>query len=296
MIQPFNRHFNGLGVPVLVYVLRDMRQVTLRSFREVVGARAFDEGSRSIGAEEITKRLATHAAIEDDWNYRSKLIDGKLLAPRFAGKTFEPLGGVCLDLDSALGVAEWSDYANWVFPLDRKGVPQTPFNRFIETTGSKVRTPRFLELKKINCALQVYVPFSSCDFSSSSFSIALHPDYGIIGNLDSGQEVTLAEVVKGSPQAYPCLSISGPREVTADGSAELTLSLKTERGTLIKDAAPTVYLEQTAGYLPRCRLIPQDGKARFKIMALGLSTGDDIRIKAGFRHCGGLVDRTLKVV
>jgi len=296
MIKPFTRHFQDLRVPVLVSVLRDPRRVTLRTFREVVGAHALKDGTRSSDPKKIARRLARHATPDADWEYRSKLIDGAILDPRFEGRTFEPLGGVCMDLGSPLGIAEWSDYGNWVFPLDQQGAPGTPFNRYIETIGNKARTPRFLQLKRINCALQIYVPFATCDFTSCSFSIALHPDYGMIGNLDPGRKVTLADVLKGAPGAFPNLGISGPVEVKADGGALLTLSLKTSRGTLIRDAAPQVFLEQTAGYLSKHRLVPQDGKARFRIMALGLDAGDSIKVKAGFRHYSGLAEHTLRVI
>jgi len=296
MIQPFTRHFSGLGVPVLLSVLRDTRRVTLRTFRAVANVHALDEGTRAANADMIIERLTRHAEPEADWDYRSKLIDGAILEPRFVGKTFEPLGGVCLDLDSALGIAEWSDYANWVFPLDHQGAPGTPFNRYIETTSTKARTPRLLQLKKVNCALQVYVPFGSCDFSNSSFSIAFHPDFGMIGNLDPGAEVTFADVLKGASRAFPKLAISGPAEVAFDGSALLTVSLKTSSGTLIRDASPQVYLEQTAGYLPKRRVVPEDGNAQFKVTALGLEVGDSIRVKAGFRHYAGLAEHTLQVI
>jgi len=296
MIQPFTRHFPGLGVRVLLSVLRDTRRVTLRTFRQTANANALKDGIRTADPGEITERLARHAAPGADWDYRSKLVDGTILDQRFEGRTFEPLGGVCLDLDSTLGMAEWSDYGNWVFPLDNQGAPGTPFNRYIETTITKARTPRLLQLKKVNCALQVYVPFGACDFSNCSFSIALHPDYGMVGNLDPGAEVTFAEVLKGASRAFPKLAISGPAEVAIDGSALLTLSLKTSSGTLIKDASPQVYLEQTAGYMPKCRVVPQDGKAQFKVMALGLDVGDTIRVKAGFRHYGGLAEHTLQVI
>jgi hypothetical protein len=296
MIQPFTRHFSGLGVPVLLSVLRDTRRVTLRTFRAVAKAHALEKGTRSAKASAITNRLLRHAKPKTDWTYRSKLIDGGVLDPRLSGQTFKPLGGVCLDLDAAMGDAEWSDYGNWVFPLDHQGAPGTPFNRYIETTNTKARTPRLLQLKKVNCALQVYVPFGSCDFSNCSFSIALHPDYGMVGNLDPGTKITFAEVLKGASRAFPKLAISGSAEVTADGSVLLTLSLKTSSGTLIKDASPQVYLEQTAGYLPKCRVVPQDGKAQFKVTALGLDVGDSIRVKAGFRHYGGLAEHTMQVI
>lgn len=39
---------------------------------------------------------------------------------------------------------EWTDRASWVFPLDRSGIPLAPFNGYVATRETKVRTPRLL--------------------------------------------------------------------------------------------------------------------------------------------------------
>ena len=296
MITPFNRHFYGLPVRVLVSVMRDPRKVTLRTFREVAGASALADGRRTARAQELSARLTGHGGAGPDYAFRAKLIEGAVLDARFEGKAFELLGSACLDLDSPLGRGEWTDYGNWVFPLDREGAPGTPFNRYVDTVATKARTPRLLALKGMNCALQVYAPFATCDFRACSFSVALHPDYGLIGNLDAGEETTYEQVLQGAGRAFPALAISGPGEVAAGGTVTLDLALTDWQGTPVADASPEVHLDHTGGYLPHRRVVAQDGKAAFRVVALALEPGETIRIKAGFRHVSGVAEHALSVV
>jgi len=295
MIQPFTRHFFALSVPVLVQVMKSPRKVTLRTFREAEGVTVKESGSRVLKGAGVAARLGAQSrGREQDW--RGRLIAGHLLHERFDGRAFEFLGSSVLDLDGALGRSEWTDYGNWVFPLDRDGTPRTPFNRYIDSKASRVRTPRLLALKGINCALQVYVPFAAGDFDGCSFSLTLNPDYGFIGNLDPGTETTYEEVLKGAGQAFPKLGFTGPDSIPADGSVSLTLAVTDWAGNPVDDAAPEVFLESISGYLPLQRAVPTGGVAEIRVMALGLVAGESIRIKAGFRHVSGLAEHTLAVV
>ena len=295
MIQPFSRHFFALSVPVLVQVMKSPRKITLRTFREAVGVTAKESGSRVLKGAGVAARLVAQSrGREQDW--RGRLIAGHLLHERFDGRAFEFLGSSVLDLDGALGRSEWTDYGNWVFPLDQEGTPGTPFNRYIDSKASRVRTPRLLALKGINCALQVYVPFAAGDFDGCSFSLTLNPDYGLIGNLDPGTETTYEEVLKGAGQAFPKLVLSGPDSIPADGSVSLTLAVTDWAGNPVDDAAPEVFLKSIGGYLPQQRAVPIAGTAEVRVMALGLVAGESIRVKAGFRHVSGLAEHALAVV
>lgn len=295
MIQPFTRHFFALSTPVLVQVMRSERKVTVRTFREAIGAMAKESGSRVLRGSGVTARLAAQAkTAEQDW--RGRLIAGHLLDARFDGRAFEFLGATFLDLDGALGRTEWTDFGNWVFPLDRDGTPRIPFNRYIDSRDSRVRTPRLLTLRGFNCALQIYVPFADCDFDACSFSLTLHQDYGLIGNVDPGVETTYEEVLKGAGQAFPKLTFSGSETIPADGSVALSVALTDWADDPITDKAPQIFLETTGGYLPLNRIVPASGSAEVRVMALGLKSGEKIRIKAGFRHMSGLAEHTLTIV
>lgn len=55
------------------------------------------------------------------------------------------------------------------------------------------------------------------------------------------------------------------------------------------------YIEATAGYLPK-RRITGKGDCHFHLMPLGLSPGDQIKLKVGFRFVSGLVEKIVEVV
>jgi hypothetical protein len=229
--------------------------------------------------------------------FRRRPIPGLFLSSRLDAQIFEELGGVCLDLDGRLGKGEWSDRGNWLFPLDHAGIPQMPFNHFAVTRETKARTPRLLAMAGRNCSLEIYVPFASCDFDSSSFSVALHRDFGLIGNLDPGTEVTYADVLAGAQKPFADIALSTDAiELSPDSYGTITAQLVDGSGKAIKDAEAELYFEATGGYLPQQRAMTSKGKTQFRIGALGLAAGESFRVKIGFRHFSSVAEVKVQVV
>ena len=196
-----------------------------------------------------------------------------------------------------LGKGEWSDRANWVFPLNRAGIPQVPFNRFVMTRETKARTPRLLATAGRNCSLQIYAPFAICDFDSCSFSVALHRDFGMVGNLDPGIEVTYSDVLRGAQKPFAEIVLStNTIDLAPDAYGTVTAQLVDGTGKTIRDADAELYLEPTGGYLPKQRIATEKGKAKFRVGALGLEVGDSFRVKVGFRHFTSVAELTVRVV
>lgn len=294
MIKPFTRHFFDLPLPILVLVRRDRRKVTCRTFRELP---ANLEHANPITRQEAELLLRAHADASPSAIFRRRPIPGQLLSSTLDARIFEELGGVCLDLDGMLGKGEWSDRSNWVFPLDHAGTPQVPFNRFVMTRDTKARTPRLLATAGKNCALQIYVPFASCDFDSSSFSVALHPDFGLVGNLDPGAEVTYAEVLGGAQKPFADIALSTDAiDLAPDAYGTVTVQLVDGAGKAIRDAEAELFIEATGGYLPQQRAITSKGKTQFRIGALGLAAGESFRVKVGFRHFSSVAEVKVQVV
>lgn len=294
MIKPFNRHFFDLPLPILVLVRRDRRKVTCRSFRELP---ADVVHANPITRQDAERLLTEHANASPGAMFRRRPIHGRFLSSTLDARIFEELGGVCLDLDGMLGKGEWSDYSNWLFPLNHAGTPQVPFNRFVMTRDTKARSPRLLATAGINCALQIYVPFASCDFDSSSFSVALHRGFGLIGNLDPGTEVTYADVLRDAQKPFVDIALSTEViDLAPDAYGTVTAQLVDGTGKTIRDADAELYLEPTGGYLPKQRISTEKGKAKFRVGALGLEVGDSFRVKVGFRHFTSVAELTVRVV
>ncbi len=294
MIKPFNRHFFDLTLPILVLVRRDRRKVTCRTFRELP---ADVEHANPITRQEAERLLREHADAGPGAMFRRRPIPGRFLSSTLDARVFEELGGVCLDLDGMLGKGEWSDRSNWVFPLDHAGTPQVPFNRFVMTRDTKARTPRLLATAGKNCALQIYVPFASCDFDSSSFSVALHRDFGLVGNLDPGAEVTYADVLGGAQKPFADIALSTDAiDLAPDAYGTVTAQLVDGSGKAIRDAEAELFIEATGGYLPQQRAMTSKGKTQFRIGALGLAAGESFRVKVGFRHFSSVAEVKVQVV
>jgi hypothetical protein len=292
MITPVNRHSLFLQSPLLVLVRRDARKVTLRTFREWLGP---------VRPEPLTQSEAVRLLTEHAWTapaslFPGQLIEGGHLAGRLAGRHFGELGGVCLDLDGDLGKREWSDHGHWLFPVDYAGRPLAPFNRFVETRETKARAMRLLAVEGRNCVMQISVPFGFCDFEACSFTVALHPDFGLVGNLEPGEEITDQAAARDARGAFPEIRFSVEElELASDAYGSVIAQLTDPDGSPLPNAGAEIYLEATAGYLPKQRLTTQNGQVEFRVGALGLASGDEFRVKAGFRHFTGVCELIVRV-
>ena len=273
MIAPFVTHMWGLPVPLLVEVLRAPRKVTLRTYEEILEGRGAFTG-QEVSDESGPMPAGQHGAVVPAANVARTVTPGALLADRFKDRLFCALGAVALDIDAIQDRAEWSDHGNWLFPLSTPysagtaGLPLTPYNRFPVSLASKMPAPRHLAVAGINLSLQVYVPFRTCDFTQCSFRLTLHPDYGLIGNLDPGAEHSAAEIPTIGRKALPSLRLDAPSTIVPEETATIGLKVVNGRGRLVGDAAPEVYLEATGGYLPHQRVRADVGAASFRFMAV----------------------------
>ncbi len=93
----------------------------------------------------------------------------------------------------------------------------------------------------------------------------------------------------------PHLRLSAPSTIVADGQATITIQLEDAAEQPIERQA-TVYLEAVSGVLPRARVATTQGTAAVPVFATGLSPGEQVRIKAGWKYFPGVDDITIKVV
>jgi len=300
MITPFVTHMWGLPVPLLVEVIRSERMVSLRTYEEILDGRGVFTG-QEVSGESGPMPAGQHGEVIPAANVARTFTPGALLADRFEDRVFCELGAVVLDIDAIQDRAEWSDHGNWLFPLSTPysagtaGLPLAPFNRFPVSLASKMPAPRHLAVAGVNLPLQVYVPFKTCDFTQCSFRLTLHPDYGLIGNLDPGPEHTAGEIPAIGRKALPSLRLNAPSALEPDASATVDVRVVTGRGRPIGDVVPEIFLEATGGYLPHRRARADAGTASFRFMALGLEAGDTVRLKAGFRHFSGVAEAEIAV-
>lgn len=199
-----------------------------------------------------------------------------------------------LDRTAMLGAREWESHTTWLFLTNRiRGF--TPFNATIETAASKARSPRYTQTIERTCVLQVWTPLESSDILGSTVSLSYDPQHGYASNIPLA-EVPNEAVTQQSYNAkfVPKLFISGPTTIVKDGVADYIVTMKDSDGAVVAEEAE-IYLEVTAGYLPKQRCVITTGTGTFKVRALDLQPGDVIKVKAGFRHVSGIAEQTVTV-
>jgi hypothetical protein len=80
------------------------------------------------------------------------------------------------------------------------------------------------------------------------------------------------------------ITVTGPDTIAADSS--VTVNFETTPGVSF------VYLEQVHGILPRVKVPVVNGTGSFKVLTTGMSTGDEIQVKVGFRKWNNVVQYT----
>ena len=294
-------HVNALKLPVLVAVTREARAITLRTFEEVVNGCGAATG---IAVAENGKSLDLGHAATTGHRLHSKktALPGRLLAARHAATTFSEVGYSTLLLDEVAGTPEWSDHACWLFPVSVltsalvPGAPLASFNQYPTSYLSKSSGARYPAVARLAVPLRVYVPFATCDFSEASLLFTLNPAYGLVGNVNPGTRYTREKAEAVFDAALPKLALKGDAAVRADGYANITVCAVDAAGKPLTDADATVYLEAISGHLPESRVSLSAGSADFRVGALGLEPGHEIRVKAGFRFFTGLAEHRLGVV
>ncbi|CAA7620611.1 hypothetical protein [Magnetospirillum sp. SS-4] len=221
-------------------------------------------------------------------------IDGASIADILAGRDLVISPPVTFDFAEIQGRREFSDYGFWCSTLDPLDI-QKPlgiwFNRFAETAitrRDREESPRNME----TAPLHVYVPFLSSTFAECALHIMTHPDWPLI--IDHSPVEQEVEATRSA--VLPRIEATNALQVAADGYASVPVRLVDQQGELLSSAACDLYLAETGGYLPKRRVRAVDGKAWFKVGALGLDPGDTVKIKLGFRHFSGLADINVEVV
>ena len=94
---------------------------------------------------------------------------------------------------------------------------------------------------------------------------------------------------------FPSISLSCSDTLTLSTPATVNINLLDNNNSVI-NSDMEIYLQNVNGYLPYNRVILDAGVGSFKVMALGMATGDTIRIKAGTKQVTGLSEISLNVV
>jgi hypothetical protein len=215
--------------------------------------------------------------------------------PAFVGKVLTEIGRhifrPTLNANSVCGAGERQDFAAFVLPFGSNGAVAEPYNHFTESMNVKGVTPRNGRLRGGQPIFILY----------SDVADAALDDWTLI--YADSQPFVLEDMTGGAWQnapanfslygLLPTVSVGAPATVNADATATANVTLSRDGVTIAYSGE--LALEAVSGYLPKQRVTISNGTGSFKAMALGLETGDAMRIKVGTRCISGLAEANVTI-
>lgn len=313
------RHFlwGGLCLPFIVEAKISDEQISVRTWALSEDAPIISVVPRS-DAIAMYNRHVEPFEIDSDSNRLKKSLGNhwvpiEALGGRYVGQTrksnlyLKPISQVGFAVNSSVvGSSAWSDCAIWSFNVKCDGSLSMPFNRHVLTYLSKQHRNFHMISRRESNLLQLYVPFAKRDFKNCSFVLRYNPAFGCIHNFEDYKAVSVIKSFvdsKGLESSYglkallPSLRLSGPDSIAADMKADYAIELYSKNtDALVDDVTARVYLEANAGYLPYRQVEIKNGIATFPFCALGLSPGDQVKLKVGWRHYSGADEKIITIV
>lgn len=308
--------YGGLRIPFVVEAKVDADRITVRTWRLSADANLADQGPDPAMIAAVCQHADPFVIDEDPFGFRKAgrdiwfpvaVLGGHHKAgDRVTNLYVKPVSQTGFVIDPLLlGSGAWSDYAVWSFNMNQNGRLEIPFNRHLLTRESRAHA-RLANLLQPSPILLVYTPFADADFSRCSFVLQYNDALGCVHNFDAAHQVPPAaadwhtltfEQQLGVKGLLPALKLAGPDVIAAGEAAAFTVSLHDpDSAALIPDCASRLYLESDGGYLPKRQLVAASGAASFNLSALGLSPGEQIKLKAGWRNYPGAAEKIIAVV
>jgi hypothetical protein len=277
--------------------------VTVRSFEVTDGASGTMASSEQIEAD-LQRHGVPFGQVSRD---RSLIYPGHIFSGNNdKSRRFRFCDEVCWRFEPEMnGVAACSDRAAWMF-LDRfDGGFHAPFNRALEYLPARASKDLLYADRQANSVLTICQPYADSPLEDCTIFVKYSEAMGYHHNLgptiarvqgtpspaDIWPRIRITSfVANGITYAYLPGSLSGPT-ISADSYATVNLEvLHPERDEVDMRCNSTLYLEDVDGYCPNLRAKVTQGRASFRVGALGLEPGSKVRVKVGWRNWPGETD------
>jgi hypothetical protein len=213
-------------------------------------------------------------------------VEGGSLSPALENLHCVIFSRTRFDFEAIKQRSEFSDHGIWAINESELSYGH-PFNRIVETVHSKRHRDHNARMGETS-SIKVLVPLASTPEANWAMHVACHPEFPLV--INSGVEsLGLYETIEG---VMPTLSAPAQIEVAANDMATLKVSII---NAAIGEEAE-LFAESSGGYLPLTRIQTAKQAASFRFMPLGLSKGESVRVKFGFRFYTGLASTIVKVV
>lgn len=227
-----------------------------------------------------------------------KWFSGAYFGEEYADIVVCPTGIAILDrTENCLGNAEMDGVGMYAFPIDATLQPLAPFNAFSQTFLTKREPRKSRLLGESEWPVIMTLPYPDAPFTEANFIVRNRADMAFTSNL-TGWQVTAERPENGGIlSTLPSITLSVENvTLPVNGAALIEATSIDTEGATLTDGSHTIYLEETGGFLPLRRVKTTNGKATFRVSALGMQAGDTFKVKAGYRNFSGCAEVVVNVV
>lgn len=187
---------------------------------------------------------------------------------------------------------------SFIIESDHNGVVRNPIARHIESANRKSTLIRDCTVRNTFPCVLIMVPRPNAPLTECFVLFYYSSDQGALMNFEA-TFIPQAEVVPTMIASYqPKLKLIAPAMIQKNQLGILSISVVDPETDvpLANDVAREVFIETTAGYLPKRRVVVTNGgPVNAYIRALDLEAGDTIKVKIGWKHISGLAEAFITV-
>lgn len=217
------------------------------------------------------------------------------VSPAGNASAFAWIGSYALRWSQLTQRCDWAEHGVWIVPVTRsEGRLLAPFNATADSLAGRWARTDLLARRGWQSLLTLHVPYRGALPADCVIAANAHPDHPPLVAADGMAPPVLEGLAAALAAGQLQVALLAPATVAAGDSAVIPLQVR--RNGLPLPAACEVWLEASAGYLPRRRIAVGNGDASFTFSALGLAAGDQVHLKAGWKFWPGAAEAGIAIV
>ncbi len=189
--------------------------------------------------------------------------------------------------------AQWSDVGSWHIYRTSNNVLYAE-NLFASTYSSKASSAQYANATDRLPVAVVYVPWATSAIGDAHVFLQIDPESVLIPGADVEIENYAGNAADWRASLLPEVLLAGPETIAPDAVADYSIVVG-RGGVRDTTCGADVCIETTGGYLPLQRVRAQSGQASFRLSAAGLLSGEQIKLKVGFRNYSALATKTVHI-
>lgn len=222
---------------------------------------------------------------------------GDVISPAYAGKRMRSASAKVLTPEG-LGPEIYSDQSVLRFMCSFDGALIMPSNRTALRASGKLLYAASTDDIRNQVMMLVKLGFANEGWDKAEFLLHTNASAGFFVFDENKQRIT-PRVWDKDVDAFSAAQITvveQPATIIHDRYATVHVEITDANGARIETANATLYIHDALGYVPHSHVEVINGRASFKVGALGLDAGETVRIDLGWRADRQIVAVQIPVV